>query len=142
MDTRASQNPSVPFLRALRRRCPACGRGRIFRSLLRLRRACDACGWIVEREPGAVTGAMYVVSVLTLVFAAVLFGVTWAVLGWRPWLQIAVGVPVLTVFSLFALPAARAMWAAIDYATDVATGETAREDYAASAYETRADQRP
>ena len=52
--------------RGLTRRCPACGEGRIFRSFLRLRRSCPACGWVVEREPGAVTGAMYLVAILSI----------------------------------------------------------------------------
>ncbi len=93
--------------RALRRRCPVCGEGKIFESLFRLRRACPACGWTLEREPGAVTGPMYLVSVLTLPFAAVVFAVLSFLTNWPPGVQVAVGVPLIVCFSAFALQAAK-----------------------------------
>lgn len=123
--------------RGASRRCPVCARGRIFRSLLRLRRACTDCGWLLEREPGAVTGAMYLVSVLTLVFAALVFVAGWLLTDWPAWLQVAVGVPVIALASLLALPVARGAWAAIEYYTDLRTGETERADYAERAFSRR-----
>jgi uncharacterized protein (DUF983 family) len=121
--------------RGVLRRCPVCARGRIFRSFLRLRRTCDRCGWILEREPGTVTGSMYLVSVLSLVFAALVFLAVWLLTDWPPWLQIAVGVPAITLVSLVALPVARGAWAAIEYYTDVQTGEARRADYEERAFE-------
>jgi uncharacterized protein (DUF983 family) len=119
--------------RGLLRRCPVCGEGRIFGSLFRLRRTCSACGWIVEREPGAVTGSMYLVSVITLPFAAAVF-LALFLTDWPPAVQIAVGAPVIALFSAFALQASRGAWAAIEYFTDVRSGETARAGYEAKAF--------
>jgi len=121
--------------RGVLRRCPVCARGRIFRGFLRLRRTCDRCGWILEREPGTVTGSMYLVSVATLVFAALVFLAGWLLTDWPPGLQIAVGVPVLTLVSLVALPVARGARVAIEYDTDVQTGEARRADYEERAFE-------
>lgn len=128
---------SLPTMlrRGVLRRCPVCARGRIFRSFLRLRRTCDRCGWILEREPGTVTGSMYLVSVLSLLFSALVFCAVWLLTTWSPWLQIAVGVPVIAVVSLVALPVARGAWAAIEYYTDVRTGETRRADYEERAFD-------
>lgn len=86
--------------RGVSRRCPVCARGRIFRSLLRLRRTCAGCGWILEREPPAV----------------------------------GLGVPVIGLASLVALPLSRGAWAAIEYYTDLRTGEVERGDYEERAF--------
>ncbi|MHC4971324.1 MAG: DUF983 domain-containing protein [Planctomycetota bacterium] len=115
--------------RGVSRRCPVCARGRIFRSFLRLRRTCAGCGWVLEREPGAVTGSMYLVSVVTLVFAALVFFAGWLLTDWPAWLQVAIGVPVIGLVSLAALPLSRGAWAAIEYYTDIKTGEVERDDY-------------
>ncbi len=115
--------------RGLLGRCPVCGEGRIFESLFRLRRACSACRWTLEREPGAVTGPMYLVSVLTLPFAAAVFALLWLGTDWPPGTQVAVGVPLIVCFSAFALRAAKGSWAAIEYFTDVRSGDAARPGY-------------
>jgi len=88
----------------------------------------------VEREPGAVTGSMYLVSVLTLVFAAAVFFLTWLFVGGAAWVKVAIGVPVIALFSLAALPVSRGVWAAIEYYTDLATGEAMRDDYKRRAF--------
>ncbi len=136
---RAAVPPPDPPLRtllgrALARRCPACAQGRLFRSFLRLHRACPACGWLIEREPGAVTGPMYVVAILTQLFAALLLGLSWLLVDWSPALLLAVGLPVIALFSLLMLPVAKGMWVALDYITDLRTGEASRPDYARRAY--------
>jgi uncharacterized protein (DUF983 family) len=121
--------------RGVARRCPVCGRGRIFCSLLRLRRTCDGCGWLVEREPGTVTGSMYLVSVLSLGFAALVFLAGWLLTDWPAWLQVAVGAPLIALVSLAALPVSRGAWVALEYYTDVRTGEAQRADYEERAFE-------
>jgi uncharacterized protein (DUF983 family) len=130
--------PAPPFLvmlrRGLRRRCPVCGEGRIFGSLFRLRRTCSHCGWIVEREPGTVTGPMYLVSVLTLPFAALVFAFLWLLTDWSPSVQVLVGIPVILLFSGLALVVAKGTWAAVEYFTDVRSGETLREGYERKAF--------
>lgn len=125
--------------RALRRRCPACGRGALFAGFQRLRRSCPACGWVVEREPGAVTGAMYLISIVSQLFAAALFFVVWIFTDWGPWTKLAVALPAIAVFSFVALPFVRALWVAVDYLTDVGTGETRTDAYRRAAYDRDGD---
>ena len=43
----------------LRQRCPRCGQGAIFGSLVRMNRTCPVCGITFEREAGYFLGAMY-----------------------------------------------------------------------------------
>jgi len=130
--------PPPPFLlmlrRGLARRCPVCGRGRIFESLFRLRRCCSSCGWVIEREPGTVTGPMYLVSVLTLPFAALLFVLFWLCTDWTPAVQVAVGIPVILLFCGVALVAAKGTWAAVEYFTDVRSGDAFRDGYRERAF--------
>jgi len=132
----AHESPGFLVLvrRGALRRCPVCARGRIFASLLRLRRSCPACGWVIEREPGAVTGSMYLIAVLSELFAAFLLVLIWSFTDWSPVTALAVGLPLMILFSLVALPIARGIWVAVEYHTDVRSGETGRADYDRTAY--------
>lgn len=121
--------------RGLRRRCPACGDGRISRGFLRLEPFCPSCGWRVGREPGAVTGAMYLIAILTQLFAAALFFAVWLLTDWTPAEKLVVALPLIAGFSLVALPLSKSVWVAVDYYTDIQTGETKRPEYREIAYE-------
>jgi uncharacterized protein (DUF983 family) len=50
----------LPFVRACRLRCPACGGGRLYRRAWRMAPGCDRCGLSFEREPGFYLGSIYV----------------------------------------------------------------------------------
>jgi uncharacterized protein (DUF983 family) len=76
---------------------------------------------------------MYLVSVLTLPFAALVFLALWLV-GWPPFVQVALGVPLILLFSAFALQAAKGIWAAVEYFTDVRSGDAARAGYEERAF--------
>jgi hypothetical protein len=80
---------------------------------------------------------MYLVSVVTLVFAALVFLAGWLLTDWPPGLQVAVGVPLIALVSLVALPVSRGAWAAVEYYTDLKTGETERADYEERAFSAR-----
>jgi len=121
------------LLRGALRRCPVCGRGRIFSSFLGLRRSCPECRWVVEREPGTVTGAMYVVAVLTQVMAVAL----WLALQWTDWsavTQVVFALPLLAALSLMSLPLSKGLWVGLEYYTDVMQGETESDDYEQRAF--------
>jgi uncharacterized protein (DUF983 family) len=112
--------------RALRGFCPACGKGRVVVHFTNLRRACPECGWILEREPGAITGSMYVVAILTQFAAVALMLLAWALTDWSPLRIVVTGVPILLVFSVVALAYAKRIWIAVEYATDLGTHERDR----------------
>lgn len=120
--------------RALKRRCPACGNGPMFRSFSRLAPSCSSCGWIFEREPGTVTGAMYLISMVTQIFAAALFLVIWLATDWSNTTKLLIGLPPIALFSYLMAPFARALWVGVDYYTDIAAGETERPDYQQDAF--------
>jgi uncharacterized protein (DUF983 family) len=52
-------------MRGFRLRCPDCGVGRIFQSLVRVRHHCLNCGLIFQREQGYFIGALYVNVIAT-----------------------------------------------------------------------------
>ena len=57
--------------RGLRLRCPACGRGKLFRTWLSMRDPCNHCGRKFDREPGYLLGSIYFnygVTALLVVF--------------------------------------------------------------------------
>ena len=64
--------------RALRRRCPVCGQGAMFRSHFRINPTCPACHVTFWRDPGEVLGAMY----LDWIAAMAAFLSLWALLAW------------------------------------------------------------
>lgn len=77
---------------------------------------------------------MYLVSVLTLPFGAAVAIALWLLTDWPPGVQVAAGLPVIVLFSANALWVAKGAWAAIDYLTDVRSGDAARPEYEAKAF--------
>ncbi|MEM8883532.1 MAG: DUF983 domain-containing protein [Planctomycetota bacterium] len=120
------------LLRALRGRCPACGLGKVTRRYTNLVRSCPRCGWILEREPGAITGAMYLTAILTQFAAVAVMLLCWALTDWSTTRIIVTGLPILIVFSVVALAWSKRIWIAVEFWTDM------NSDEAADNYEQRA----
>ena len=59
------------LFRALRRRCPMCGEGRLFRGWIIMHQNCPHCGIRFEREPGFFLGSIYFNYGLTALTVAV-----------------------------------------------------------------------
>lgn len=108
--------------------CPKCGRGRIFRSRFRLVEQCDACGLLMRREAGAMTGQMYLSAVITEIAAAVMVLAIFFLTDWSPLTSIAVGLPLIVIFSYLVMPRSMALWVAVEFMTDVANRETWTQD--------------
>lgn len=126
MSTRVESNEPVArpvFLRCLRRRCPQCGRGRLFRSVLRLADDCEQCGLVYQRESGAVTGSMYLSAAVTQIVAASLLLAVPLLTDWSPWFSIAVTVPPIALFCYAFLPVSRSLWVAVEYWSDLQNEE-------------------
>ena len=103
---------------ALRRRCPACGRGEAFEGWWRMRAACAVCGRVFHRHPGSTTGVMQVGSLLVTLFGFASFFVLYLVFAW-PMDRAIAGMAVLTtVFGLIAHPYAKLLWEAADVVMD------------------------
>lgn len=109
--------------RVLRRRCPQCGAGELFESRSKLRDACASCGLVYRREQGAMTGAMYLSAAVTELFAALVIALVFLATDWSAARSIAVGLPVVLAFCWWFLPRSRALWTAVEYATDASNRE-------------------
>jgi uncharacterized protein (DUF983 family) len=71
----------------LRRRCPECGRGAIFRAPFSMNETCPNCGIDFDRgQPGYFTGAMYISYALGIPLIAS-FTLLWYLVfpEWRLW---------------------------------------------------------
>ncbi len=114
--------PSVGVLikRGLRKRCPRCGGGGLYRTWFRMVERCPTCGFRFEREPGFFIGAYFVNLAITegLLFAVVIgflfaknadndVGVFW---------PLVIGGLFAVVTPLVFYPWSRTIWSAIDLA--------------------------
>jgi uncharacterized protein (DUF983 family) len=106
--------------RCLRGRCPVCGQGPLFASVLSLRQHCPECGYRYQRaveygSGGFVTGAMSINLVLTgLVAAVAVIYVAATGLAIPLWVQLAVGIAWTIVFPLAFHRLAVGVWVALD----------------------------
>lgn len=100
--------------RALRLRCPRCGRGRLFAGFMRMHNRCDGCGLHFQRGPGYYLGSTYINYGITAGIVTAVF-----VVG-----QVVMNVPGRTllwplfafclIFPVLIFRHARALWLALD----------------------------
>jgi uncharacterized protein (DUF983 family) len=109
--------------RVVRKRCPQCGVGALFAKRFRLAERCTHCGLVYRRAPGAQTGSMYICAAVTELFAALLIVLVLLCTDWTPGFAMAVGIPLVLVFSYAFLPYSMALWVGADYLTDVGNNE-------------------
>jgi len=101
--------------RAVRLRCPRCGRSPLFTGWFTMHEHCAVCGLVYEREQGYFVGAIYVNYAVTVAIAvgAVL------VLDWTIGLtlraQLALGIALVTLVPLVFFRYARSLWLAVDH---------------------------
>ena len=114
MGTRISKS-----LRAvMRKRCPACGKGRAFRAWGRFMPACDVCGRTFARLSGSSTGTMQVGSMATVLFAIVAWFVVRAVTDLSLDPALIVTMSASAIFGVWFFPYAKLIWEAVDYVID------------------------
>jgi uncharacterized protein (DUF983 family) len=101
--------------RALRLRCPRCGRSPLYAHYFRMHERCAACGLRYEREQGYFVGAIYINYAVT---AAVAVGGV-LVLDWTVGLtlaqQLALGVALGVLVPLVFFRHARSLWLVMNY---------------------------
>lgn len=113
----------VLVARALRLRCPRCGRGPLFAGWFKMPERCTGCGLKFERAPGYFLGSSYInygaTAVMLIVAYPVLhYGFDLTNQQLAPWLS---GLCVL--FPLWAFRYARALWLALDCQFDASVYE-------------------
>jgi uncharacterized protein (DUF983 family) len=100
--------------RALRLRCPACGRGKLFHHIFRMYERCPNCDYHFEREEGYFSSAMainivvseFIVAAFTLPLAANL-----AIPAWQVLLG---GAPLTVLLPLLFYRHSRSLWMSMD----------------------------
>lgn len=113
----ALHSPGVGALlvRALRLRCPACGRGRLFDGWFAMLAHCPVCDFRYEREQGYFVGAIYVNFALTVLVGLV--PVVAADIAWGLTLaqQLAIALPLMVIVPVVGFRWSRSLWLMVDY---------------------------
>jgi uncharacterized protein (DUF983 family) len=104
--------------RALRKKCPRCGGGNLFRSWFQMREHCPRCGYRFVREEGFFLGAYvinFVVAELALGCVLVVM-LAFVATGHHvnAWTWIGIGAVVQIIVPAFFYPFSRTVWAAFD----------------------------
>lgn len=110
----------VMMRRGLRKRCPRCGGGGLYRTWFQMVERCPTCGFLFEREPGFFVGAYFVnfaiteglLFVVVMVFLFVKNADNAASVVW----PLVVGGVFAVVAPLIFYPWSRTIWSAIDLA--------------------------
>ena len=101
--------------RALRLRCPRCGRSPLYARYFRMHERCAACGLRYEREQGYFVGAIYINYAVTVAVAvSVVLVLDWTV-GLTLDQQLAIGVALGVLVPLAFFRYARSLWLAVDH---------------------------
>lgn len=108
--------PSAETLigRALRLRCPRCGKGKLFIGWFTMPERCSECGLKYERAPGYFLGSSYINYALTAVALTALYIALHFGLGWTNTQLTFPLVGFCVLFPLFSFRHARALWLALD----------------------------
>jgi uncharacterized protein (DUF983 family) len=111
---RVSQPATVLWWRALRLRCPACGRAPLFRGQFSMNETCAACGRRFNRGPGYLLGSIYfnygvTASLVLGLYFAMFFGNVLDDVARLLLLSVFAG-----VFATWFFRYARALWIAFD----------------------------
>jgi uncharacterized protein (DUF983 family) len=111
----SAKRPAILIGRALRRRCPLCGQGKLFKSHFRMNRACPRCQVMFWKDSGESVGAMYV----DYGVAAGAFLVAWALMAWFTDASDLVMLGVLAVVAVASVlvfhPWSRSFWTMLVY---------------------------
>lgn len=104
------------FGRAIRKRCPRCGSGGIFRTFGELHPTCPRCALKFEREQGYWVGSMIINTIVTfgLILVVLVGGMVmlWPDIPWTPLSVATVAVAGLTPILFH--PLSRTVWMAIE----------------------------
>ena len=107
------------FLRALRQRCPVCGKGKLFRRWFTMYEQCPVCHFTYEREEGYFSSAMainLVVSELIVTAAVVPFSIMAGLNPSIPFVPILLsGTPLPILLPILFFRPARAIWMGMDH---------------------------
>lgn len=104
--------------RGLRRRCPQCGAGHLFRRWTHMAEHCPGCGMRFEREEGFFLGAYFFNITITQIALMTYLGVAFAFTLPDPPIPAILGgaLAVAVVVPFLCYPMSRTLWAAVHMA--------------------------
>lgn len=105
------------FGRAVRRRCPACGKARLFAGWARMLHECPSCGLVLQRrEDGYTLGALWLNLLFAELVTALLFlGVLIATWPAPPWDLLKVALPAMALVTpVLFYPFSKTLFLALD----------------------------
>ena len=100
--------------RALRLRCPRCGRAPLYRGWFTMNEVCAVCDLKFERAQGYFVGAIYVNYALTVLIAVGGYFVLWTRADLSNTVQLMLWVPFCVLFPLWFFRYSRALWLAVE----------------------------
>jgi uncharacterized protein (DUF983 family) len=103
--------------RALRRRCPLCGGGGLFRGWVEPRPACPRCQLKLNRGEGDFFVGAYTVNFIATELLLAAFLLVGVLIRWPevPWdLLLWVGAPLMVLGPVLSYPISRTVWLALD----------------------------
>ena len=101
--------------RALRLRCPRCGKAPLFRSWFAMNTVCAVCDLKFERAQGYWVGAIYVNYAVRTLIAVGGFFVLRATIDLGTAAQLALWIPFVIVFPLWFFRYSRSLWLGLEY---------------------------
>ncbi|MBX7075349.1 MAG: DUF983 domain-containing protein [Pirellulales bacterium] len=120
-DPHAKRSYPRTILRALRLRCPICGRGKLFDGWFRMRAGCDFCGYQFQREPGYFLGSIYFNYGLTALIVTASFFIGFFAFDFSPDRMIWALTAFCVLFPLWFFRYARSLWMGFDTFWDPAS---------------------
>jgi uncharacterized protein (DUF983 family) len=103
--------------RGLRRRCPACGKARLFTGYLTLRAPCPSCGLDTQRYRADDAPAYFTIAIVGHIVVPMVLMIEKM---YQPstLLQLSVSIPVTLALTLWLLPRAKGALVATNWATE------------------------
>ncbi|MDP4230461.1 MAG: DUF983 domain-containing protein [Bacteroidota bacterium] len=96
----------------MKRICPACKNGKMFRTYFQMNDYCPTCGVKYEREAGEFIVAMYINIFLTEILFISGYLLTNSLFSWGVWTQVAIWAPFNALFPIWFYPRSKGLWAA------------------------------
>lgn len=114
-DTPSDRAVQPAVLRGAACRCPACGRGRLFRAYLKVEDACGHCGEVLAHHRADDAPAYFTMVIVGHVIVGGLLAVERAFAP-PTWVQLAIWLPLTLVLSLALLPIVKGSLVALQWA--------------------------
>ncbi len=111
--------PQITSLAAgLRRRCPACGQGRLYESYLKVADRCAVCGLDLSSQDSGDGPAVFIILIVGFVVVGLAL---WVEIAFAPpmWLHLLLWIPLILGLALVLLPPLKAGLIALHYRHDL-----------------------